>query len=331
MIVANFYHLKNTNGLFYYGVDYLSENVASVRRVLVRPSMYEATKRAFPKIEIVPCTFPQLCLEVMRAARRKDFVYTPSSHPLPFVSRQMIVVHDIYPFFGAKGKIKELLLRLSLATSTCRAGYINHSDARGFVGKLGVGNKRALFAPNKFPSSSAVEPRKKQRGNPLAVGLFGTDSAKKNYAELFAQLRLSRGAEQVRFFVYGHRTDYYEQLIAQFPDIALELVESDKCSLSAFMAQVDMIVSVADHEGFGRPIASALLAHVPCLLVQRPVFVEFFQGGAQFGADIPDVVRRLLATAAAPMVEAVSYSPPATAVDGYHDAVAYLKAEAVAV
>jgi len=330
MIVANFYHLKNTNGLFFYGVDYLSEAPEKLRRILVRPSMLAATARAFPGVDVIPCTFGQLCAEVIRAAKRGDFVYTPSSHPLPFISQQMIVVHDVYPFFGAKGKIKELLLRLSLATSGCRVGYINHSDARGFVGRLGVGEAKALFAPNKFPSSVPLAPRRHPSAGPLAVGLFGTDSAKKNYAQLFAEVRVRAAQDRVRFFVYGHRTEYYEQLVQQFPDVALELVESDKSSMSAFLARVDMIVSVAEHEGFGRPIAAALLAGLPCLLVRRPVFVEFFQDGAQFGADIPDVAERLLMAAASPAIPPVSYTPPAAALDGYRHAVAYLQAEAAA-
>jgi hypothetical protein len=111
----------------------------------------------------------------------------------------------------------------------------------------------------------------------------------------------------------------------------LELVESDRCSLTRFLTDVQIIVSVADHEGFGRPIAAALLANVPCLLVQRPVFVEFFQGGAQFRADIAGVVDCMLELAAAPAIPPFSYSPPVTVVDGYRTAVAYLQAQAVAV
>lgn len=330
MIVANFYHLKNTNGLFYYGVDYLSEDLSKVRRVLVRPSMANAAARAFPGVEVVACSLGRLCLEVARATLRGDFIYTPSSHPLPFISKQMIVVHDVFPFFGFKGKIKALLLRLSLATSGCKVGYINNSDAQGFVLKLGAGRLKGLFAPNKFPTPVQLSSRTPRQSNCLVVGLFGTDSAKKNYADLFDAVKSRGGANQVSFLAYGHRTDYYEKLVQQFPDIAFELVESDKCSLSGFLSKTDLIVSVADHEGFGRPIAAALLSNIPCLLVQRPVFVEFFQGGAKFSADIAGVVDRLLAHASMSALEPVSYSPPAAAVDGYRNAVAYLQSQATA-
>jgi hypothetical protein len=327
MIVANFYHLKNTNGLFYYGVDYLGEDLSKVRRVLVRPSMQEAALRALPGAEIVTCTFVQLLREVAGAARRGDFIYTPSSHPLPFISRQMIVVHDVFPFFGSKGKIKELLVRLSLATSGCRVGYINNSDARAFVGKLGASLK-GLFAPNKFPMPAQMAPVMSHQGGPLSVGLFGTDSSKKNYAELFTEVLAQSGGGRVRFLLYGHRTPYFETLMREFPNIDMQLLESDKFTLSRFLSQVQVIVSVANHEGFGRPIAAALLASIPCLLVQHPVFVEFFQGGAQFRANIPDVVDHMLELALAPSIQHVSYSPPAAVVDGYRNAVAYLQAQA---
>jgi len=328
MIVANFYHLKNTNGLFYYGVDYLSEDLGKVRKILVRASLANATRQVLPGVEVVSCTAGSLVREVLRAALRGDFIYTPSSHPLPFISQQMIVVHDVFPFFGFKGKVKELLLRLSLATSGCRVGYINNSDARAFAGKLGADHPKGLFAPNKFPAPMQVAPVGAQPGGPLHVGLFGTDSAKKNYAELFAQILLRNAGKRVRFLVYGHKTAYYEELVRQFPEIDLQLVESDKCSLTRFLEQIRIIASVADHEGFGRPIAAALLANIPTLLVQRPVFVEFFQGGAQFRATIPEVVDRILELASEPVIQPVSYSPPAAVVDGYRSAVAYLQSQA---
>lgn len=329
MIVANFYHLKNTNGLFYYGVDYLSEDPSKVRRVLVRPAMQKAASLAFPGLEVVSCSFVRLCLEVAGAVARGDFIYAPSSHPLPFISRQMVVVHDVFPFFGTKGKIKEVLLRLSLATSGCRVGYINNSDARAFVRRIGVSNKKELFAPNKFPTPMQPSSRPARQGDRLVVGLFGTDSAKKNYAGLFTALQSREGENKVCFLAYGHRTPYYDDLVQRFPGIALELVESDKYSLSGFLNKVDVIVSVADHEGFGRPIAAALLANVPCLLVQRPVFVEFFRGGARFSVDIPGVADCMLALAASTEPQSVSYSPPAEALDGYRKAVAYLQSQAV--
>jgi hypothetical protein len=329
MIVANFYHLKNTNGLFYYGIDYLHENIASVKKILVRPALHAAAARAFPDSEIVACTLARYCTEILAARRRADFIYTPTSHPLPFLSRQMVVVHDVYPFLGLAGSIKALLLRMSLATSNCKIGYINNSDARSFALRIGAQQGRTLFAPNKFPQRPAGAIERKARDGAFTVGLFGTDSSKKNYAGLFQSWLAHPERPPLRFAAYGHRTPYFEDLLKDHPQVEVELVESDTCSLAQFLARVDLVVSVADHEGFGRPIATALLGGVPCLLAQRPVFAEFFSGGAHLVPDIPAVVDAMIAHARGvrPPAQA-AYAPPPAAVDGYRSAVSYLRSQA---
>lgn len=329
MIVANFYHLKNTNGLFYYGVDYLHENIAAVRKILVRPALQAAAARAFPGAEVQACSLGQYCREILAARRRADFIYTPTSHPLPFLSRQMVVVHDVYPFLGRVGKIKALLLRMSLATSHCKIGYINHSDARSFALRIGARQGRTLFAPNKFPQRPAGGVHREAQGGAFTVGLFGTDSGKKNYAGLFQSYLAHPQRPPLRFAAYGHRTPYFEALLKAYPQVEVELVESDACSMAGFLARVDLVVSVADHEGFGRPIATALLSGVPCLLAQRPVFAEFFAGGAQLVPDIPEVVDAMIAHARGAGTPAqAAYAPPPAAVDGYRSAVSYLQSQA---
>lgn len=328
MIVANFYHLKNTNGLYYYGVDYLQEILGSIRVILVRESMRLAAQRSFPECTVIACNAFSLVAEIAQAAHRGDFVYVPSSHPMPFVSNQLAVIHDIYPMQGKIGRIKRLLMQLSLFSSHCRLGYINNSVMREFSEGLGMGPERLLFAPNKFPGPSAKAVIPPPQSASTVVGLFGTDSAKKNYAELFAAVMAAGAVSQVAFRLYGHRTPYLEALIAQFPHISAELVESDACSIPAFFDRVDLIVSVADHEGFGRPIAAALLAGVPTLLMARPVFLEFFQGGAQFAADVPAVAAAMIAFDPATARPAVPYQAPNHAVEGFVAAVDFLRARA---
>ena len=46
--VANFYHIKSTNGLFYYGVDYVRAQLQIPYRVLVRCGMEYAAAAHFP-------------------------------------------------------------------------------------------------------------------------------------------------------------------------------------------------------------------------------------------------------------------------------------------
>lgn len=330
MLVANFFHLKNTNGLFYYGIDYVCADLKILRKVLVRPELKAAVANCLPGVEIAVCGPLRLFIEALQVAIRGDFLYTPSSHPLPFLSNQMIVVHDVFPFLGFIGRIKRFLLFISLCSSRCCVGYINISDAHPFVIDLRVDEYRRIFSPNKFPSLPKWVPKQRlDKNTRVIVGLLGTDSAKKNYPALFDALLVAGKGDAVEFSVYGHSTNYYENLIISFPQINLRLFESDRYSIGEFFAEIDLIVSVADNEGFGRPIAAALSAGVPCLLLNRPVFLEFFCGAAQFASNIETLIEKIIEFQATPAKEAVVYVPPPLAVDAYHKTVDFLKMKSI--
>jgi glycosyltransferase involved in cell wall biosynthesis len=101
----------------------------------------------------------------------------------------------------------------------------------------------------------------------------------------------------------------------------MELLESDLYSLEEFFARIDLLTSVATQEGFGRPLAAALLAGVPCLLLDRTVFREFFDPGASFFPDPHAVVQALRAVAIDQNLSAVTFRPPRKAVDAYTAAI----------
>lgn len=316
MIVANLYHIKNTNGLFYYGLDYLRENLDLVRLILVRPSMENQVRAALPRSNVIVCSISRYVLEFSRAAWRHDLLYTPTSHPIPGISRQLIVLHDSYPFeVGAISTLKLLLLRWSLSLSRCRVAYINCTDAKPFLVKLGVPNQRMIFAPNKFPPPAVRIPSVDATAGPTTVGLLGTDSKKKNYECLFAAVRLADLSSRLVFRVYGHQSTYFRDLCQQFPDLRIQLAKSDDVSLDQFMNYVDVLASAAEREGFGRPIASALLSGLPVELLDRPVFREFFSGGANFHTTIHMLVGALASHSGKRLQTA--YSPPAHVVDAY--------------
>lgn len=323
MILANLYHIKQTNGLFYYGVDYLQACATQVRKILVRPALAPAARAYLPDKEIVICTSRRFLREIICAAWRGDFIYTPTSHPLPGLSRQWIVIHDTYPFSnGAKGRMKELLLRWSLATSHCRVAYINESDVMPFIAGTSVGPTRRVFAPNRFPAApTPITRQERMPSDQLTVGLVGTDSAKKNYSTLFEAVKREGCASSLRFRAFGHASPYFNQLRAAFPDIQLELVESDQHSLEQFFGRVDLLVSIASQEGFGRPLAGALLAGIPCFLLDRPVFREFFDPGATFFPDAQAIVQALRTGVHYRDPWAVMFVPPLKAVAAYQAAV----------
>lgn len=316
MIAANLYHIKTTNGLYYYGLDYIRANLDLVHLILVRPALEKHIREALPNVNVIVCSMNRYILELARAAYRHDLLYTPTSHPIPGIHCQLIVLHDSYPFeVGVMSTFKRLLLRWSLSLSRCRVGYINRSDAKPFVAKLGVQNERMVFAPNRFPAPSIRIRSIDSPPGTTTVGLLGTDSAKKNYDKLFSAVRLADLSSRLTFRVYGHETTYFRDIYVQFPDLRIELARSDDESLDEFMSRVDVLVSAAEHEGFGRPIASALLAGLSVELLDRPVFREFFSGGARFHVNLDMLVRSLL-----PRVDEFthsSYAPPADVVAAY--------------
>ena len=316
MVIVNFYNLKNTNGLYYYALDYIKNNQAAIVKVLVRPKVAASVRAQFPGLCVVECNLASFISEVLMGWMKGVFFYTPTPHPLPFISRQLIVLHDPYPFFGSLGKLKRFLLRLSLSTSRCLVGHINRSDAKDFITAVGVPDERQVFAPNIFPEVSGRRHQRRSSYAPrLKVGLVGTDSPKKNYEGLFGETMKAGHADRFEFRIYGHKTPYLDGLNASFGAISQELVESDRSTLEDFLNSVDVVVSVAMNEGFGRPLAAALTAGVPCFLLEARVFREFFDGSAQFGSSIEEIVSMLAALQGGQAPEEVNFKTPAAVVD----------------
>lgn len=296
MMLANMYFIKRTNGLFFYSIDYLQDCKGSISKVLVRPGFKDRLQTLLPGVEVVECTMYRFLYELLIAASKGKFIFTPSSHPTPFINNQLVVMHDYFPFLGSVGWIKKCLFKLSLATSKCMIGFINQSDVKPYLTRLGYPEERLIFMPNKFPrvKNSGYDDFGWNRSiAPLCVGLIGTDSSKKNYEELFASHLKANLMIEVKYVMYGHQTDYYDQLIGQFPGLTIELMDSDKFDLDNFFSRVGLIISVASNEGFGRPIASALLLGIPCYLIEQPVFREFYGSAATFFRTIPDLVEDL--------------------------------------
>ncbi|WP_198120656.1 glycosyltransferase [Massilia rhizosphaerae] len=317
MVIVNFYNLKNTNGLYYYALDYIKNNQNAILKVLVRPHVASNLRTQFPDLCVVECNFIRFVIEVVQGCvRGDDLLYTPTPHPLPFISTQFIVLHDPYPFFGNLGKLKKFLLRLSLSTSRCLVGHINRSDAKDFLIDLGVSDERQFFAPNIFPAMLGKRHSKRDVYLPrLRIGLVGTDSPKKNYEGLFAATLKAGHGDLFEFRIYGHKTSYLAGLGTEFGTIRQELVESDQSTLEGFLDSVDVVVSVATNEGFGRPLAAALTAGVPCFLLESRVFREFFDGAAHFRKTIDEIVSLLAAMQKGQILEQVNFEVPLAVVD----------------
>jgi hypothetical protein len=115
----------------------------------------------------------------------------------------------------------------------------------------------------------------------------------------------------------------------RFPEINVHLEPSDQKSIFSFLGQIDVLISVAEYEGFGRPIACALKAGVPCYLLESPVFLEFFSGGAHFFKDIHSMLDHLLKAWSGPGLPEVHLQFPAPVLEGFSEALALLDESAV--
>jgi hypothetical protein len=333
MIIANFFYIQNTNGLFYYGAEYIRANRTLVRKVLVKPSMFTATSRVFPELEILPCTSIKMFLQVIIGTSKGDIIFTPTPHPLPGISNQWVTLHDIYPFEGGGGKlIKRWLFFLSLATSKCSVGYINESEALPFLLSGGISKRRLVFSPNKFPTSFELERKNHSKGiSRLVIALVGTDSTKKNYHILFDEI-LKAGAERrLKFLIYGHYNDYIKSIFKAYPTMDVSLILSDDIEILDFLNDADVLLSVAKGEGFGRPVAVALLSGIPCYLINSPVFCEFYSGAAFIFNDVQSLVQKLLQVSAENAFPFVAYSPPPRAVLAHGSAIKTLQTRGIGV
>lgn len=325
MLVANLYHIKSPNGLFYYAADYLNELQHSNVRTLVRKSLAAEAKSTLTTSTIIPCSFAAWLAEMLAASLGKAFVYTPTPHPFPFAQNQLAVLHDSFPFLASSGKFKKHLLKLSCSLSKCSMGYINSSDARRFLLELGIPPDRLVFTPNKIPE---VGPRRtRDRQKVLTVGLVGTDSPKKNYEQLISFFQSQDIRDKINFHIYGTETDYYLHIFRSFNQNHISLIDSRFIKLEDFLSEVDLVASASVFEGFGRPLAAALCASVPCLMVDTPVFSEFYPAICRCDgiSDLAGRIRDLTAGITALPQGQSGYWKPASLAVAYKEAAAFLE------
>lgn len=326
-IIINLWHLKNTNGMFFYAKDYMNDLSVNKCIVIRQGSNVEKHCLLDSKYErIITLNGFQYLLFMLKAAFNETWVFTPTSHPIPFINKQLIVVHDTYPFTGMKGRFKKILFLTSCLLSKCKIGYINNSRVKKELLGFGFPLEKLMFTPNKFPvlDTNFIHSPNFDDSGRITLGLVGTDSDKKNYHQLFSVINNYKLKEKFVFHIYGHNTEYFQQLIAGFPDIRVVLVNSNDKSIESYLQEIHCLISVCTDEGFGRPIATALINHIPCLLLNCAVFKEFYSSSAYFFESIEQLVT-FSDNIKLPLTCVSSYVPPEDAVDSYSKTIDFLK------
>lgn len=300
-IVINLWFIKHSNGLFHYGLDYAEALGEAVDAIWVRDeALAAAVRRRLPRVRVRSLSPRALGTALIGVAVRRALLFTPSSHPVAFVRRQVVVVHDSFPFVGRVGRVKAALFRTALAVSGATAGYINHADAEAFLGRCGVPAARRRFLPNRIGIATPRAVPRAAGSRDIVIGLFGSDSPKKNYDELFAAAIALPSARPYVWRIFGHANEYTDRLRREYPALAIEVIQSDRMTMEAFVADLDAAVSVAEGEGFARPVALSLMCGVPTLLLDTPVFREFYAGSAELFGTVPALIEAIPARIADP-------------------------------
>ena len=322
-MIINLAFIKTTNGLFYYALDYIAALDDAISAVLVRTAEQAAALRGHANVYIVKPW--QAAVTIYAASRRGEMTFTPSSHPIPGCARQMVIVHDTFPFEGRKGALKAAMFLVAMRTCRAHAGYINRCDAQAFLMRGGISEKRLHSAPNHMALPDWREADPLIVPDRVSIGLFGTDSSKKNYPALFAALSASTGAERLDLILYGQPNVYVDELINRFPDLAISVCDSRERALNAFVGSVDLLVSAATREGFSRPIAAALASGVPCWVIDAPVFREFYGDAATFHDNVEGLAAALLTLKPGLSIDRPRYHLPLALKKDFHACVAWLR------
>jgi glycosyltransferase involved in cell wall biosynthesis len=292
-MLANLYPIKNANGLLWYAIDYL-RGAPPGTLVVCRAEFTLLIKNQLPHANVIDCHGAALAKYLIRTMLKRRRLVTFTPHPLPMYGNQVVIVHDDFPFLGRSGPLKRTLFRVGTLMSGCKVGYINRSNALRFVDAIRVRQDRRFFAPNRTPVVSRPVRSAPLNCSPGTIGLFGTDSPKKQYHMLLDSAQRLGKIKGYRFRFYGIENAYTQSLRREFPHADFEIVDSSEVSMPSFLQNIDAAVSSSRGEGFGRPLAMALTLGIPTFLLESDTFREFFDGSAVFYSHVDELWEKLV-------------------------------------
>jgi glycosyltransferase involved in cell wall biosynthesis len=221
MIYCNFWFLKSTNGMAYYGLDYVNsmlemgDEIVLIKRVGVNLPISEKTNLKIHDVN--SWQFLNIYLKMLIS---RSIVYCPTPHALPFLYRQIITLHDAYPFLkpGLKRKINTIIFKFMLLNKNIFVVTINMSIRKKLI-EYKIQNY--IYAPNFISLKGGQKTSKihNEKGR-VRVGLVGTDSRKKDYETLFKIIRLKKlSSKKYSFHIFGEFNGYIKRLMQQFADV----------------------------------------------------------------------------------------------------------------
>lgn len=328
-MLINLAFIKTSNGLFYYALSYIEELGDMISEIIVRSRELKLIiQDKFPDMKVRVVDSFSLIKILLAARRNRELVFTPSSHPFPFLDNQLVVVHDSFPFDGLVGSIKRKLFFLSLSTSSAYVGYVNRSDARVFILDGGISDDRTRSMPNSFRTNDIkISNSRREIVHPVIIGLVGTDSHKKNYGKLFSEFILRGSCQQVKFRILGHMNEYVRDVLKEFQEIDINFTDVRHVELDDFLNEVDIVVSVSTREGFNRPLARALSLGIPSWVVDAPIYREFYDGAVTVFNDVSTLCDALMALKPGEVIPRPSFSLPIEVSSDFNNSIAWLKCQ----
>ena len=157
-------------------------------------------------------------------------LFTPTPHPIPFLKKQFITLHDFYPFLGLVGFAKYLFFIFGRFTSKSKILVINKYVEKSVW--LYLARNHIIFAPNLIDVS--IKPTKLSCAN-YSIGLIGTDS-KKKIINLFYRVYQKASIKHVA--LYGNNSLYAEQLVSCYGSLGLKYVDSKMYLLTRLLSSV---------------------------------------------------------------------------------------------
>lgn len=260
--------------MYWYAVDYLNEMNTQCSSVILNKKYFDKVPTELLNNDVFLLSFLGLFSHLFNHKYR--LIFTPTPHALPFFRRQVVVLHDSFPFIGTlTRRFKKVLLCISLFLSGAKIAVINKTAGADFARTLGT-FEQLYFFPNKIDILKQKEGTEGHQVSIVSysVGLVGTDSSKKNYQEVFEVFKGEKN--NFSFFVYGQNNDYILSLKRRFPHINITLIDSDNVAPFEFINMVNALLSAAEYEGFGRLNFLALQMGKDLVLKQTEVNREIY-------------------------------------------------------
>lgn len=277
--------MNSITGMTYYSLEYLRILKKNNYKLIFFTSNEEVRKfysEYFPDSEIINSKLIIIFLiKLIKKIifRENFFIYTPTSHPIPFIRKQITTLHDTYVFEnGLQGFLKDVLFKIAIYSSNSTVGFVNKTFSGRYLLKNGF---KGIYLPNLYNNlnSQWISNLNKEKSvyiqnNHIKIALTGTSCLKKNHQNILSS-SISNNQKFV-FYIYGCKTKYLNYLLDNYPLVNIKFVNSNEIKIEEFIKTIDILLIQNIYEGFCRPVVHALANKKIVLAPEAEIYREFY-------------------------------------------------------